>query len=155
MASKAALSPMAPAGFSASNSAIQCQALAFLHDSFSPAALMLPKPVMNSHATRIDYQHLCGKDPVDHSFWGMTLSKYSLEDFTSTRLFFFPSIIAGFSAPPPITSIVLVQRKFLFRYGLWLITASSSRRKTRKHRFSAQDIIGTALSKSFLASELS
>lgn len=148
--------------FSASNSATQCQASAFLPDSLSSTALMLLKPVTNtwglSHSTRIDYQHLVRHWPlcITASGGGVCDPEQILPGrFHLNQTVFFPSQLQLVSQPPLITSIVLVQRRFLFRCGLWLITASSWRRKTRKHRFSTQDIIGTALSESLLAFKIS
>lgn len=150
---------------SASNSATQRQASAFLQDSFSSAALMLPKLVTNtwrlSNAKRIDYQHLVRHWPMCIAVsggreWGWGDPEQILPGrFHLNQTGFSPSQLQLVSQPPLITSIVLVRRRFLFRYGLWLITASSWRRKTRKHRFPTQDIIGTALSESLLAFKIS
>lgn len=162
MAAEAALSPMAHLLAS-----LQCLQLCHPVPSlgFSPRLLEFcsSHAASNEHVwTLALYQNWlpalgAALTPAHHSFWGggVTLSRYSLEDFTSTRLFFSPSQLQLVSQPPLITSIVLLQRRFLFRYGLWLITASSWRRKTRKHRFSTQDIIGTALSESLLAFKIS
>lgn len=121
---------------SASNSATQRQASAFLQDSFSSAALMLPKLVTNtwrlSNAKRIDYQHLVRHWPLCIAAsggwgWGWGDPEQILPWKISPQpdCFFPLSITAGFSAPAnhiycPSTAKVSLQVWSLVNHSFFL-----------------------------------